>query len=83
MIQFLCKKNRKTATWEKRISLQFWFVRENVHQYTDVINGKQSIINMTVIKRASLGRNVSFLIWNLIKIMLHLFFFLIKCSPFC
>lgn len=81
MIQFLCKKNRKTATWEKRIGLQFWFLRENAYQYTDVINGKQSIINMTVIKRASLGRNVSLLIWNSVKIMLRLFFVLINVFP--
>lgn len=82
VIQFLCKKSRKTATWEKRICLQFWFLRENAHQYTDVINGKQSIINMTVIKRASLGRNVSLLIWNSVKIMLRLFFVLINVPLF-
>lgn len=37
---------------------------------------------MTVIKRASLGRNVSLLIWNSVKIMLRLFFVLINVPLF-
>lgn len=37
---------------------------------------------MTVIKRTSLGRNVSLLIWNSVKIMLRLFFVLINVPLF-